>query len=371
MQITRRKSKAIKIGNIYIGGNNPVAIQSMAKTKTADIERTVRQIKKLEAAGCEIVRLAVKDFQDVKAIRKIKERIKIPLVADIHFDWRLALEAIDNGADKIRLNPGNIYKKEQIKEIVNALKLAKIPLRIGVNSGSVRELNSKKINMADKLVASALNYIKVIEALKFYDIVISLKASSVLDTVEAYRKLSKLCDYPLHLGVTATGSPYIGAIKSSIALGSLLLEGIGDTIRISLTDKPTQEVIAAKAILESLGLRHFTPEIISCPTCGRCEVDLVKIVKELENSLSRSTGKQASQKAVVCLPIGKATNRQTGKSIKVAVMGCIVNGPGEAKEADIGVAFGRRDGILFKKGKAVRKISFNNCTDILLKEIFK
>jgi (E)-4-hydroxy-3-methylbut-2-enyl-diphosphate synthase len=351
MKIIRRKTKVIKIGNVYIGDDHPIAIQSMTKTKTADIEKTVRQIKELEKAGCQIIRLAVKDSRDADVIRKIKERIKIPLVADIHFDWRLALEAIDNGADKIRLNPGNIYKKEQIKEVVNALKLAKIPLRIGVNSGSVRNLNSKKINMADKLVASALNYIKIIESLKFYDIVISLKASNVLDTVEAYRKLSKLCDYPLHLGVTATGSPFIGAIKSSIALGSLLLEGIGDTIRVSLTDKPTQEVIAAKAILESLGLRPFALEIISCPTCGRCEVDLIKIVNDLEKKLLTVNCKLLTPPP------------------KVAVMGCMVNGPGEAKEADIGIAFGKKEGILFRKGKCIKKVSFANCVDVLLKEL--
>lgn len=361
MKITRRKTKVIKIGNICIGGNNPVAIQSMAKTKTSDAEKTVRQIKELEDAGCEIVRLAIKDNIDARALKRIKQKVKLPIVADIHFNWRLALEAIDNGADKIRLNPGNIYKREQIRGIVNALKSAKIPLRIGVNSGSVRELNSKKINMADKLADSALNYLKVIESFKFYDIVISLKAASVLDTVEAYRKISKVCAYPLHLGVTATGSPSMGTIKSSIALGSLLLEGIGDTIRISLTDKPQQEVIVAKAILGSLGLRCFAPEIISCPTCGRCSVDLVKVVKELEKKLS-----------VIRYPClsGRQALSAT-KPRKLAIMGCEVNGPGEAKEADIGIAFGREKGLLFRKGKAIRKVSFNNCVDILLKEIYK
>lgn len=351
MEINRRKTKTIKVGNVYMGGNHPVSIQSMAKTKTADVENTIRQIKELENAGCEIIRVAVKDSFDARAIKKIKPRINIPLVADIHFNWRLTLEAIDNGADKIRLNPGNIYKKDEIREIVSALKLAKIPLRIGINSGSVKSINSKKLSMPDKLLNSALHYIKIVEKFKFSDLVVSLKASNVTDTVEAYRKMAKLCDYPLHLGVTATGLPLQGAIKSSIAIGALLLEGIGDTMRISLTDKPTEEVRVAKAILAAIGLRNFGPEIISCPTCGRCEVDLIKIVNTLGNKLRASS-----------------SQLQT-KPLKIAVMGCVVNGPGEASEADIGVAFGEKCGLLFKKGKSVRKVTFTNCTDILLKEI--
>ena len=349
--IARRKTITVKIGNILIGGSHPVAIQSMTKTKTSDIKETIRQIEELEGAGCEIVRLAVKNSQDASALSKIKKAVKIPLVGDIHFNWRLAIEAIDSGVDKIRLNPGNIYKKEELREIVSALKNAKIPLRVGVNSGSVKEPNSKRLTMPDRLVACALDYIKTLEGFNFHDIVISLKASNVLDTVEAYEKIAKLCDYPLHLGVTATGFPYAGAIKSSIALGSLLMNGIGDTLRVSLTDKPQQEVAVAKIILESLSLRCFGPQIISCPTCGRCEVDLVKIVKELENKLS-------TQYSVLSTP-----------PPKVAVMGCIVNGPGEAKEADLGVAFGRKEGLLFKKGRPVRKISFKNCSEVLWKEI--
>jgi len=352
-EITRRKTRVIKIGKCFIGGNNPIAIQSMAKTKTADAEKTIRQIKDLEDAGCEIVRLAVKDIRDATALRKIRNAVKIPIVADIHFDWRLALAAIENGADKIRLNPGNIYKKEELVAIISALKQARIPLRIGVNSGSVRSQNSKRLSMSERLVASSLSYIKAIERLKFYDIVVSLKASSVLDTVEAYRKISKLCDYPLHLGVTATGSPYAGAIKSSIAVGSLLLAGIGDTIRISLTDTALEEVRVAKCVLEAVGLRRFGPEIISCPTCGRCEVDLAKIVKDLENKIS-------------AVNYGKS-----GRAIKLAVMGCVVNGPGEAKEADLGVAFGKKDGLLFKNGKPVKKVSFADCTAVLLRELEK
>ena len=257
MKITRRKTRTVRIGNILIGGSHPIAIQSMTKTKTSDIEKTVSQIKELKDSGCEIVRLAVRNSDDAAALRKIKKAVKVPLVADIHFNWRLALQAIDSGVDKIRLNPGNIYKKEEIKEKVSALKNARIRLRVGVNSGSVKELNSKRLAMPDRLVASALDYIKILENFKFNDIVISLKASNVLDTIEAYKKIAGLCDYPLHLGVTATGSPYAGALKSSIALGSILLEGIGDTLRVSLTDKPQQEVIAAKIILEAIGFFFF------------------------------------------------------------------------------------------------------------------
>jgi (E)-4-hydroxy-3-methylbut-2-enyl-diphosphate synthase len=288
---------------------------------------------------------------DARAIKRIKPQINIALVADIHFHWRLAIEAIQNGADKIRLNPGNIYRQQEIKAIVAALKEAGIPLRIGVNSGSVRDLNSKGLSPADKLVASARDYIKTVERMKFYDIVISLKGSNVADTVSAYRKIASACDYPLHLGVTATGLPEAGVVRSSIAIGALLSEGIGDTIRVSLTAEPQQEVRAAKAILEALDLRHFGPEIISCPTCGRCEVDLVKIVKRIEGLLSGYPVIRLSGST------GKPANRQTAKPMKVAVMGCVVNGPGEAKGADIGVAFGRKTGLLFKRGRAVRKIS--------------
>lgn len=351
--IARRKAITLKLGNIFIGGNHPVAIQSMTKTKTSDIKATIRQIKELEGAGCEIVRLAVRNSLDASALSKIKKAVKIPLVADIHFNWRLAIEAIDSGVDKIRLNPGNIYKKEELREIVSALKSAKIPLRVGVNSGSVKEYNSKRLSMPDRLVACALDYIKALEGFSFYDIVISLKASNVLDTVEAYERIAKRCDYPLHLGVTATGLPYAGAIKSSIALGSLLMKGIGDTFRVSLTDKPQQEVAVAKIILESLLLRRFGPQIISCPTCGRCEVDLQKIARDLE------------------LRISDSGRKLYAKPLKVAIMGCVVNGPGEAKEADIGVAFGKKEGLLFKKGKLVRKISSGECVDTLIKEISK
>lgn len=351
MEIKRRKSKVIRIGKVSIGGKNPVAVQSMTKTRTADVDNTVRQIKQLELAGCQIVRLAIKDTADAAALKKIKAKTKIPLVADIHFDWRLAIAAIENGADKIRLNPGNIDKPKEIQAVIRALKSAGIPLRIGLNSGSVKDTGSRKSSMTDKLVASCMNYVRQIEKLKFDKIVISLKANNVLDTVEAYRKMARACSYPLHLGVTATGSPYNGIIKSSVALGALLLDGIGDTMRVSLTDNPVEEVRAAKCILESLGLSHSAVGVISCPTCGRCEVDLINVVKELEAKL-------AGEKY-----------QPTGDSLKVAVMGCVVNGPGEAKEADLGVAFGKDHGILFSRGKIVKKISVKNCVQVLIEEI--
>lgn len=351
MEIKRRKAKVIKIGDLSIGGKNPIAIQSMTKTKTSDVDNTVRQINELESAGCQIVRLAIKDSADAAALKKIKASVRIPLVADIHFDWRLAIASIENGADKIRLNPGNISKPKDIEKVIRALKQADIPLRIGLNSGSVKDAGPRRSSMTDRLVTSCMGYVKRIEKLKFEKIVISLKANNVLDTVEAYRKIAKVCSYPLHLGVTATGSPYNGIIKSSVALGALLLEGIGDTMRVSLTDEPTEEVKAAKSILESLGLYNSAVRVISCPTCGRCEVDLIGLVKELEDKL------------------GQARSKEPGRSLKVAVMGCVVNGPGEAKEADLGVAFGRGQGILFSRGKIVKKISAQDCTQVLLKEI--
>ncbi len=357
MKIVRRRAKVIKIGNVYIGGDNPIAIQSMAKVETRDIEKTVKQIKELESVGCSIVRLAVKDKQDALALRKIKEKVSLPLVADIHFNWRLGLAAIDNGADKVRLNPGNIYKKEEIREIAKAAKLNHIPIRVGVNSGSFRSRQSpvaSRQSPADRMVKSALDYIKILEGFKFFDIVVSLKASNILDTIDAYRKIAGLCEYPLHLGVTATGAPYAGTIKSAVALGVLLLEGIGDTIRVSLTDEPRHEVVASKTILESLGLRKFGPEIISCPTCGRCEVDLVRIVKEFERKINSLNAKPSTLNS---------------KPVKVAIMGCVVNGPGEAREADIGVAFGKKEGLLFRNGRAIKKISFSNCVTTLLKEM--
>ncbi len=356
MNLIRRKAKVVKIGSVNIGAGYPVAIQSMAKVKTSRVESLLRQIKELELAGCEIVRLAIKDSADAKAIKTIKREIRIPLVGDIHFDYRLALEAIENGIDKIRLNPGNIFNKEEIRQVASEAKLNRIPIRVGLNSGSLKK-SKNGLDTAGVMVHEALEYIKILEGCAFYDIVVSLKGSNIFDTIEAYRKMSGACEYPIHLGVTATGLLFEGAVKSSIALGVLLLEGIGDTIRVSLTENPTQEVRAARYILEALGLRNFGPEIISCPTCGRCEVSLIKIVQELEKKL------------LVESAAGRLSVPGSRRPLKVAVMGCVVNGPGEAKDADIGVAFGKKEGLLFKKGKPIRKISLEACVKELLKEI--
>lgn len=351
-------TKQIKVGNIKIGGGAPISIQSMAKTDTKDIKATIRQIKELEKAGCEIVRVAVKDFESAEALRAIKKKINIPLTADIHFDYRLAVCAIENGIDKIRLNPGNIYKENEIKEVVKLAKKRKIPIRVGVNSGSIMGLISRnqkpehrnqkrdeKKDLAGVMVRSALDYIKLLEKMDFYAIIISLKASDVLTSVDAYRKFSKLSDYPLHLGITEAGTLSKGVIKSAIGIGALLLDGIGDTIRVSLTENPVEEVIAAKSILQAINLRRFGPEIVSCPTCGRCSVDLKKIVKQIEGRLTRDEGRLTK---------------------KIAIMGCEVNGPGEAKEADIGVAFGKGAGVLFKKGKIIKRVKENEVVKELL-----
>jgi len=337
--IKRRKTRQVKIGNVKIGGTAPISIQSMTKTPTDNVGATVKQIKKLEAAGCEIVRLAVKNENSAKAISKIKAKTKIPLVADIHFNYKLALESIKQGADAIRLNPGNIKNKNHIKEILKLAKKKKIPIRIGVNSGSL----SKPVIM----VKGVLDYLKLFESMHFRDIIISLKSSDVFETIKANKRIARECSYPIHLGVTASGLPQEGLIKSAIGMGSLLLDGIGDTIRVSLTADPTEEVKAAKAILKSLGLRRFGPEIIACPTCGRCQVDLVGIVNKLQSKLS-ALSSQSSAK-------------------KIAVMGCEVNGPGEARDADLGIAAGKKAGILFKKGKIVKKIREKD----FIKEIIK
>jgi len=349
-------TRQIKVGKFKIGGGADIAIQSMAKTDTRDVAATVREIKALENAGCEIARVAIKDFQAASAIKSIRKKIKIPLVADIHFDHRLAIACIENGADKIRLNPGNIHREEHVIEVAKLAKKRHVPIRVGVNSGSVRleaqgsRLKAEGLRLnADALVKSALDYIKILEKAKFYDIIVSLKASDVLTTIEAYRKFSKKSDYPLHLGVTAAGPIATGLVKSAIGIGVLLLEGIGDTIRVSLTGNPCEEVIAAKNILQALNLRNFGPEIISCPTCGRCQVDLQSVVKRLAFSLQPSAFSQ--------------------KAVKIAVMGCEVNGPGEAKEADIGIAFGKNAGVLFKKGKVVKKVKTKDAIKAILNNI--
>jgi len=367
--IQRRKTKVIKIRDIKIGGNHPIAIQSMTKKKTSQIKETLRQIRDLEKEGCQVIRIAIRDFEDTKAIKEIKNQIKVPLVGDIHFNFKLAIEAIEQGVDKIRLNPGNIYKKYEIKEIVECAKDYGIPIRVGVNSGSLRETRPifegypkkpKARDISDMMVKSALDYIKILEDLNFFDIVISLKASALLDTISAYRKMAKFTDYPFHLGITATGPYAEGSIKSAIGIGLLLAEGLGDTIRVSLTSDSISEVRLAKQILQFLGIKNFYPEIISCPTCGRCEVDLIKLVKEFEKKISQST---------VHSP--RSIDKNYRLPLKVALMGCEVNGPGEAKDADIGIAFGRERGIIFKKGKVIKRISAKESVDVLLKEIFK
>lgn len=348
----RRKTRQIKVGGVKIGNNAPVSIQSMTKVDTSDVKTVVAQIKRLEASGCEIIRVAIKDRDDAVAVKSIKKNIHIPIVCDIHFNHNLALECIKSGADKIRLNPGNIRKKEEIVQIVKAAKKAGIPIRIGLNSGSVfarlqPAASVQKVSLSSALIGSALAYIKIFEDLDFHDIIISLKASDVATTVDSYREMSKLCSYPLHLGVTASGSYDQGIVKSSIGIGALLLDGIGDTIRVSLTADPVEEVMAARQILSSVGLRSFGPEVISCPTCGRCQVDLGSIVSQVEDGVK-------GRKAGV-------------KDFKIAVMGCEVNGPGEAKDADIGIAFGRASGVIFQKGKIVKKVDVKNAVKELLK----
>ena len=346
----RRKTRKIKVGDIYIGADAPVSIQSMTKTDTRDISRTVKQIRSLESVGCQIVRVAVKDIAAAKAIKAIRPRIKIPLVADIHFEKDLAIESMRSGADKIRINPGNLRDMAGLKQIADMAKRRKIPVRIGVNSGSVRGKNCGR-NTPELMAYSALGYVKSLEKMGFYDIVISLKASSVPETIQSNLLVSKECDYPLHLGVTATGLPESGAIKSSVAIGALLSQGIGDTIRVSLTSEPEKEVLVAKEILRSLNLARAGVEVISCPTCGRCQVDLCKTVSRLSERLNAVKNG---------LP-----------DMKVAIMGCEVNGPGEAKDADIGIAAGAKCGMLFKKGKIIKKIKEKDFVGALIREIKK
>lgn len=345
--IKRRKTRSVKIGDVGVGGQNPISIQSMTKTHTKDVTATVKEIKRLEKEGCEIIRVAVPDKASAEAIGKIKSRIKIPLICDIHFNYRLALASIEHGADAIRLNPGNINRKEHIEAVVKKAKKEKISIRVGVNSGSLNGPGNPILSIAHRMVQSALNYVKILEDLDFYDTIVSLKASDVPTTIGAYRWMASHCDYPFHLGVTATGLPGAGLVKSAVGIGSLLNGGIGDTIRVSLTAGPVEEVRAAKLILGSLELRRFGPEIISCPTCGRCEVDLVKIAKEVEKKM------------------------HSRMPLKVAIMGCVVNGPGEARDADIGIACGRRSGMLFRQGKKVRKVKESKIVAELLKEIKK
>lgn len=329
-----RKTREIKIGNLYIGGENPIIIQSMTNTPTEDVEKTVAQIKELEKAGCELVRVTVNTEKAAEAIKEIKKQINIPLVADIHFDYKLALKAMENGIDKLRINPGNIGDDEKVRLVVEKAKELNVPIRIGVNSGSVEKKILEKYGRvtADGMVESAMYHVNLLEKYGFNNIIISLKASNVKMMVDAYRKISELVDYPLHLGVTEAGTEFQGTVKSAIGIGSLLVDGIGNTIRVSLTENPVEEIKVAKEILKVLGLREGV-EIVSCPTCGRTQIDLIGLAKKVEKEFGNIE-----------------------KNIKIAVMGCIVNGPGEAKEADIGVAGGKGEGLLFKKGEIVKKV---------------
>lgn len=343
--LKRRKTKKIRIGNIEIGGNAPVSVQSMCNTDTRNVKATVNQINILADAGCELVRIAIPDKKAAESIADIKKGIKIPLIADIHFDYRLAIEAINRGIDGLRLNPGNIGKKECIKKVVNLAKEREIPIRIGVNAGSLEKDLSHE-NIADNLVTSALRHVKILEELDFNLIKLSLKSSSVPVMIEAYEKISSLVDYPLHLGVTEAGTLKPGLIKSSIGIGTLLSKGIGDTIRVSLTDNPVEEIFAGYEILKALNLRQKGINLISCPTCGRCQINLINLTKQVEDRFKNLE-----------IPV------------TIAVMGCAVNGPGEAKSADIGIAGGIKEGYIFKKGKIIKKVLEENLLAALEEEL--
>lgn len=339
----RSETRSVKVKNLVLGGNNKVYIQSMTTTKTKHVEATVKQIHALEKAGCQIVRVSILDIFDAKALGEIKSQINIPLVADIHFDYKLALEAINQGVDKIRINPGNITDQSKVSLICEEAKKKNIPIRIGVNAGS---LPADLTPTAHNMIEAAKRHIKILEDNGFYDIVLSLKASSVKLMVEAYKLASQEFDYPLHVGLTEAGTNYGGLIKGSIGIGALLLEGIGNTIRVSLTADPVEEIKAAKHILNNCGLYNGIAELTSCPTCGRIQYDMMPIVKEIEEFL-----------------VG------VEKNIKVAIMGCAVNGPGEAKGADIAICGGINEALLFKNGKPVRKIAYDNIIEELKQEI--
>lgn len=345
----RKKTRKIKIGSIYVGGDYRVTVQSMANTDTRDAEATIGQIKLLEEAGCDIIRVAVPDMEAAEAIKHIKKGINIPLVADIHFDYRLALKSIENGVDALRINPGNIGNIDRVKAVVKAASERNIPIRIGVNSGSLEKPLLEKYGVTSRaLVESALRHVDILEKCGFYDTVISIKSSDVMMMIDAYRMISSNVDYPLHLGVTEAGTIMSGTIKSAVGIGTLLAEGIGDTIRVSLTGDPVEEVKVGRKILKSLGLIKDGVEIISCPTCGRTSIDLIKIANEVESKIA-----------------------DMDKNIKVAIMGCVVNGPGEAREADIGIAGGIGEGLIFKKGKIIKKVPENVLVNELIEEIKK
>ncbi|WP_430882749.1 flavodoxin-dependent (E)-4-hydroxy-3-methylbut-2-enyl-diphosphate synthase [Fusibacter sp. JL216-2] len=346
----RRQTRQVMVGNVPVGGHAPITVQSMTNTDTRDVEATVDQILRLEEAGCEIIRVAVPDMEAAKKLSQIKSQIHIPLVADIHFDYKLALEAVRQGVDKLRINPGNIGDKSRVMEVVEAAKSAGIPIRIGVNGGSLEKRLIEKYGKvcAPALVESAMEHIKQLEALGFYDIIVALKSSDIELTLEAYKMLADEVTYPFHIGITESGTKFRGTIKSSIGVGALLLNGLGDTLRISLTGDPVEEVKVGREILSSMGIREFGIRLISCPTCGRCQVNLDKIASEVEKRIEN-----------------------IDKSLTLAVMGCAVNGPGEAREADIGIASGRGEALIFIKGEIVRKVKEEEIVDALMEEIEK
>ncbi|MCH5317098.1 MAG: flavodoxin-dependent (E)-4-hydroxy-3-methylbut-2-enyl-diphosphate synthase [Eubacterium sp.] len=348
--INRRKTKKIKLGNSFIGGDSPILVQSMLNIPAEDIERSVEQAKELAAAGCQVIRFAIPNEQALDLIEPIKNAVDVPLVADIHFDYRLALGAAERGIDKIRINPGNIGDESRVKAVADICKQKGIPIRIGVNSGSLeKEILAKYGSPTpEAMVESALYHASLLEKFDFNDIVISIKSSNVNTMISAYEFASERCDYPLHLGVTEAGTERMGIIKSAVGIGSLLTRGIGDTIRVSLSDEPVKEVFAAFDILKAIGLKNDCPYLISCPTCGRTKIDLIGLAKQVEEKL-----------------------KDCKKPIKVAVMGCVVNGPGEAREADIGIAGGDGNGLIFKKGEILRKVPEDRLLDELMKEIEK
>lgn len=344
----REETKVIDIGGVKIGGKYPIAIQSMTNTKTEDVQATVEQILKLEAAGCEIIRCTVPTMEAAEALWEIKKQIHIPLVADIHFDYRLAIAAIENGADKIRINPGNIGSEDRVKAVVDKAKEYGVPIRVGVNSGSLEKPLLEKYGgvTAEAIVESALDKVHMIENMGYDNLVVSIKSSDVLMCIRAHELIAKECPYPLHVGITESGTVYSGNVKSSVGLGIILHEGIGNTIRVSLTGDPVEEIRTAKLILKTLGLRKGGIEVVSCPTCGRTKIDLIGLANEVE-------------KMAADIPL----------DIKVAVMGCVVNGPGEAREADIGIAGGIGEGLLIKKGEVIRKVKEEELLDTLRQEL--
>lgn len=344
----REHTKTIQIGNGKIGGGNPVAIQSMTNTRTEDVVATVEQIRRLEAAGCEIVRCTVPTLEAAEAIREIKKQIRIPLVADIHFDYKMAIAALENGADKIRINPGNIGGEDKVKAVVEAARERNVPIRVGVNSGSLEKQLVDKYHgvTAQGLVESALDKVHMIEAIGYDNLVISIKSSDVMMCVRAHELLAEKTEYPLHVGITESGTVVSGNIKSAVGLGLILYQGIGDTIRVSLTGDPAEEIKSAKLILKTLGLRKGGIEVVSCPTCGRTKIDLIGLANQVENMVA-----------------------DIDLDLKVAVMGCAVNGPGEAREADIGIAGGEGEGLLIKKGEIIRKVPENELLGVLREEL--